>query len=134
VVGQDDRGLKGWITLRGGGYGRRVWENFKRSRGRLSPQQTKIGSVGGPGLRSTLKFLFAAGHAVPHGQFRAVKHFAKKHFTKNRARNVNGFWAFVCQDVPFRAEASAENPIDCRIFFADNPRRKTESGIGGKNP
>jgi hypothetical protein len=28
----------------------------------------------------------------------------------------------------------AENPIDCRIFFADNARRKTESGIGGKNP
>jgi hypothetical protein len=49
-------------------------------------------------------------------------------------RNVNGFWVVVCQYVRFRAEASAENPIDCRIFFADNPQRKTESGIGGKNP
>ena len=38
------------------------------------------------------------------------------------------------QDVLFRAEALAKNPIDCRIFFADNARRKTESGVGGKNP
>jgi hypothetical protein len=30
-------------------------------------------------------------------------------------------------------ELLAENPIDYRIFFADNPQRKTESGIGGKN-
>jgi hypothetical protein len=47
---------------------------------------------------------------------------------------MNGFWVFVCQAVPFRAVSLAENPIDCRIFFADNPQRKTESGIGGKNP
>jgi hypothetical protein len=50
------------------------------------------------------------------------------------ARKVNGFWGGVCQDVPFRSATLAENPIDCRIFFADNARRKTESGIGGKNP
>jgi hypothetical protein len=48
------------------------------------------------------------------------------------ARKVNGFWVGVCQDVPFRSASLAENPIDCRIFFADNPGRKTESGIGGK--
>jgi len=48
-------------------------------------------------------------------------------------RNVNGFWAFVCQDVLISEILLAENPIDCRIFFADNPQRKTESGIGGKN-
>jgi hypothetical protein len=35
---------------------------------------------------------------------------------------VNGFWVGVCQDVPFRTQASAKNPIDCRIYFADNPR------------
>jgi hypothetical protein len=34
------------------------------------------------------------------------------------ARKVNGFWAAVCQYVPFRAESLAKNPIDCRIFFA----------------
>jgi hypothetical protein len=38
------------------------------------------------------------------------------------AQNVNGFWVMVCQVVPIRAEESAENPIDCRIFFADNSR------------
>jgi hypothetical protein len=48
------------------------------------------------------------------------------------ARKVNGFWVAVCQDGPFRSATLAENPIDCRIFFADNPERKTESGIGGK--
>jgi hypothetical protein len=57
-----------------------------------------------------------------------------KHFAKSHSRNVNGFWAFVCQDVLFRTVSPAENPIDFRIFFADNARRKTESGIGGKNP
>jgi len=41
--------------------------------------------------------------------------------------------AKTAQDVLFRAGTMAENPIDCRIFFADNTRRKTESGIGGKN-
>jgi hypothetical protein len=46
---------------------------------------------------------------------------------------VNGFWVGVCQDVPFRTQASAKNPIDCRIYFADNARRKTESGVGGRN-
>jgi hypothetical protein len=56
-----------------------------------------------------------------------------KHFANNHAENVNGFWVFGCQDVPFRAGTLAENRIDCRIFFADNPQRKTESGIGGKN-
>jgi len=50
------------------------------------------------------------------------------------AERVNGFWVAVCQDVPFSELGSAENPIDCRIYFADNPQRKTESGIGGKNP
>jgi hypothetical protein len=50
------------------------------------------------------------------------------------ARNVNGFWVVVCQYVPFRAVTLAENPVDCRIFFADNARRKTESGVGGKSP
>jgi len=48
-------------------------------------------------------------------------------------RKVNGFWVGVCQDGLFRSASLAENPIDCRIFFADNTRRKTESGIGGKN-
>jgi hypothetical protein len=47
---------------------------------------------------------------------------------------VNGFWVALCQDVLFPSETLAENPIDYRIFFADNPGRKTESGIGGKNP
>jgi hypothetical protein len=42
--------------------------------------------------------------------------------------------AKMAQDVLFRARSLTENPIDCRIFFADNTRRKTESGIGGKNP
>jgi hypothetical protein len=67
-------------------------------------------------LRSTLSFLFAPS-ALCHTGIPLQKHFAKNH-----ARNVNGFWAVVCQYVPFRAESSAENPIDCRIFFADNPR------------
>jgi hypothetical protein len=49
-----------------------------------------------------------------------------------KQEKVNGFWAAVCQYVPSRAKSLAENPIDCRIFFADNPERKTESGIGGK--
>jgi hypothetical protein len=49
-------------------------------------------------------------------------------------KNAHGFWAFVCQDVLISETLLAENPIDCRIFFADNPQRKTESGIGGKNP
>ncbi|HZD08981.1 MAG TPA: hypothetical protein VE176_12075, partial [Candidatus Limnocylindrales bacterium] len=53
---------------------------------------------------------------------------------QSHARNVNGFWVIVCQYVRFRDGSLAENPIDCRIFFADNPQRKTESGIGGKNP
>jgi hypothetical protein len=53
---------------------------------------------------------------------------------ENILENVNGFWVAVCQDVLFSSETLAENPIDCRIFFADNARRKTESGIGGKNP
>ena len=47
-------------------------------------------------------------------------------------KNAHGFWAFVCQDVLISETLLAENPIDCRIFFADNPGRKTESGIGGK--
>jgi hypothetical protein len=47
---------------------------------------------------------------------------------------VNGFWVGVCQVVLISEQELAENPIDCRIFFADNPGRKTESGIGGKNP
>jgi hypothetical protein len=47
---------------------------------------------------------------------------------------VNGFWVGVCQDVLISEPLLAENPIDCRIFFADNTRRKTESGVGGKNP
>jgi hypothetical protein len=47
---------------------------------------------------------------------------AKTALAAKTAQNVNGFWVAVCQYVPFRAEASAENPIDCRIFFADNPR------------
>jgi hypothetical protein len=47
---------------------------------------------------------------------------------------VNGFWVAVCQGVPISETVLAKNPIDCRIFFADNPERKTESGIGGKNP
>jgi hypothetical protein len=50
------------------------------------------------------------------------------------ARKVNGFWVAACQDVLISEQTLAENPIDCRIFFADNARRKTESGIGGKNP
>jgi len=50
------------------------------------------------------------------------------------ARKVNGFWVGVCQVVLISEPLLAENPIDCRIFFADNARRKTESGIGGKNP
>jgi hypothetical protein len=50
------------------------------------------------------------------------------------ARNVNGFWVMVCQDVLISEALLTKNPVDCRIFFADNPRRKTESGIGGKNP
>src|SRR5882724_10664141 len=37
------------------------------------------------------------------------------------AENVNVFWVWVCQDVLFSERASVENPIDCRIFFADNP-------------
>jgi hypothetical protein len=49
-------------------------------------------------------------------------------------RKVNGFWVDVCQVVLISEPVLAENPIDCRIFFADNARRKTESGIGGKNP
>jgi hypothetical protein len=64
----------------------------------------------------------------------ATERISLKHFAKNHARKVNGFWVVVCQYVPFRAEVSAENPIDCRIFFADNPQRKIESGIGGKKP
>jgi hypothetical protein len=51
----------------------------------------------------------------------------------NLAAKVNGFWVRVCQDVLISESLLAENPIDCRIFFADNTRRKTESGIGGKN-
>lgn len=47
---------------------------------------------------------------------------------------LSDFWVFVCQDVPFRAGSLAENPIDCRIFFADNPLWKTGSGAGGKTP
>jgi hypothetical protein len=47
---------------------------------------------------------------------------------------MNGFWVGICQDVLISEWASAENSIDCRIFFADNPGRNTESGIGGKNP
>jgi len=49
-------------------------------------------------------------------------------------REVNGFWGGVCQDVLISEPVLAKNSIDCRIFFADNTRRKTESGIGGKNP
>ena len=58
----------------------------------------------------------------------------KSNLAEIGAEKVNGFWVFVCQDVLFSERASPENPIDCRIFFADNPQRKTESGIGGKNP
>jgi hypothetical protein len=50
------------------------------------------------------------------------------------SRKVNGFWVEVCQVVLISESVLAENPIDCRIFFADNLERKTESGIGGKNP
>jgi hypothetical protein len=50
------------------------------------------------------------------------------------ARNVNGFWVRVCQVVAISEPVLTKNLIDCRIFFADNPGRKTESGIGGKNP
>jgi hypothetical protein len=43
-------------------------------------------------------------------------------FCEKSCSKCEGFWVVVCQYVPFRAEDSAENPIDCRIFFADNPR------------
>jgi hypothetical protein len=50
------------------------------------------------------------------------------------ARKANDFWVRICQDVLISEPVPAKNPIDCRIFFADNAGRKTESGIGGKNP
>jgi hypothetical protein len=53
---------------------------------------------------------------------------------KTWPEKVNGFWVRICQAVPISETILVENPIDCRIFFADNAGRKTESGIGGKNP
>jgi len=66
---------------------------------------------------------------VPHDPCEAAVSWSE-----NLARKVNGFWVEVCQGVLISESVLVENPIDCRIFFADNTRRKTESGIGGKNP
>lgn len=41
---------------------------------------------------------------------------------KIEPKKVNVFWVALCQYVLFRAETLAKNPVDCRIYFADNPR------------
>jgi len=64
----------------------------------------------------------------------ATERISLKHFAKNHARNADGFWVVVCQDVLISETLLAKNPIDCRIFFAYNPQSTTESGIGGKDP
>jgi hypothetical protein len=92
--------------------------HFKKSRGRLHPGL--LHKPTGQNIAETLC----------HTILRSRKSLGQKTWL----RKVNGFWVRVCQDVLISEPLVAENPIDCRIFFADNTQRKTESGIGGKNP
>jgi len=86
-----------------------------------------VRTVGNPLVKRNLP---TSNWAVPHKP--SGQNIART--ARPAARKVNGFWVGVCQVVLISEQELAENPIDCRIFFADNPGRKTESGVGGKNP
>jgi hypothetical protein len=58
------------------------------------------------------------GAAVPHDPCETINQPGQKIWLEK----VNGFWVRVCQVVLISEGVLAENPIDCRIYFADNPR------------